>query len=243
MLTATRRVIASGLLLTLFTGCQGTMSKDDGGGQPFVSMGNPLEWGAESGEPRSGTPQRIVATWSDTIRQKMGEPAERGFGGRLYFYDGEIDPITVDGRLVIYAFDESDRDPTDHKPTRRYIFPADQLTKHMSESEIGPSYSVWLPWGGVEGAPTHISLIARFEPTAGGGLVVSEQTRQRLPGRGVAAPDSGVEVIAKQPAAEGVRQTGFETPVVASKTIKAPADVKTEAPRKKLSTTTIRLRR
>ncbi|QDT68721.1 hypothetical protein MalM25_16450 [Planctomycetes bacterium MalM25] len=241
MTTLSQRVITGGLLLALIVGCRGPLSSDEGGGKPFVSIGNPLEWGAESSEPRSGTPQRIVATWSDTIRQKMGESAERGFGGRLYFYDSEVDPITVDGRLVIYAFDESNRNPTDHKPTRRYIFPTDQLTKHMSESEIGPSYSVWLPWGGVEGAPTHVSLIARFEPSEGGGLVVSEQARQRLPGRGIATPDSGVEVIANQPSTEGVRQTGFEAPV----TVKSVAGTASEekADRKKLSTTTIRLSR
>ncbi len=243
MHTISRRVIAGGLLVSLVVGCRGPLSSEEESGKPFVSIGNPLEWGAETGEPRSGTPRRIVATWSDTIRQKMGESAERGFGGRLYFYDNEADPIMVEGRLVVYAFDESQRDPTDHKPTRRYIFPADQLTKHMSESEIGPSYSVWLPWGGVEGAPTHVSLIARFEPFEGGGLVVSEQARQRLPGWGIATPDAGVEVIAKQPAAEGVRQTGFEAPV-AARTEPAPsAGSGAEAPRKKLSTTTIRLPR
>lgn len=243
MSIASRRMIASALLVTLFVGCRGTMSGEQGGGKPLVSIGNPLEWGAESNEPRSGTPQRIVATWSDTIRQKMGEPAERGFGGRLYFYDGEIDPITVDGRLVIYAFDESDREPTDHKPNRRFIFPAEQLTNHMSESEIGPSYSVWLPWGDVAGAPTHISLIARFEPTAGGGLVVSEQTRQRLPGRGVNTPDSGVEMIAKQPVVEGVRQTGYEDAVTPAIPVKPTTAPKAVEKRKKLSTTTIRLPR
>lgn len=239
----TQCTIASSLLLAFIVGCRGPLSSEEGGGKPFVSIGNPLEWGAESGEPRSGTPQRLVATWSDTIRQRIGEPAERGFGGRLYFYDGAVDPITVDGRLVIYAFDELNRNPTDHKPTRRYIFPTEQLTKHMSESEIGPSYSVWLPWGGVEGAPTHVSLIARFEPSEGGGLVVSEQARQRLPGRGIAAPDSGVEVIANQPSTEGVRQTAFETPVAAKVEATPLRTGETKAPRKKLSTTTIRLSR
>lgn len=228
--------------LVAFTGCRGPLASSeppaDDKFAPFGKVTNPLDWGADPAEPRSGTPERVVATWVDTVRNRSGEQAERGFGGRVYFYDRGADPITVDGRLVVYAFDESNRLPTDHQPTRRYIFPTDQLTRHMSESEIGPSYSLWLPWGSAEGAPTRISLIARFEPTRGGGLVVSDQATQLLPGQGVAAPDAGREMLASQPAA-GVRQAAFAEPSGR----KAAGEAVPSEPRKRLSTTTIRLGR
>ncbi|HVT28142.1 MAG TPA: hypothetical protein VHE81_09010 [Lacipirellulaceae bacterium] len=132
--------------------------------------------------PRKGTPVRIVGTWTDTVLTQPGQKPQRGFGGRLMFYDKEGDkPILVDGQLVVYAFDEDGRDPTDNKPTRRYVFPADQMPIHMSKSEIGASYSFWLPWDEVGGPRTEVSLISRFEPKSGG-VVTSEQTRQVLPG-------------------------------------------------------------
>jgi hypothetical protein len=51
----------------------------------------------------------------------------------------------------------------------------------MSKSELGPSYSFWLPWDEVGGPQTEISLIARFEPN-GGSIVIGEQTKHLLPG-------------------------------------------------------------
>lgn len=233
-------VVALCSVACLQAGCRSTLpakgESADGEYGPFGKVANPMEWGAASDEPRSGSPERVVATWVDTVRQQVGSQPERGFGGRLYFYDRAADPITVDGRLVVYAFDEQDRAPTDHKPTRRYVFPAEQLTLHMSETEIGPSYSFWLPWGSVDGPSTEISLIARFEPTRGGGLVVSDQARQRLPGHGLAPTLGGKTQLAQASGAERVEQAGYQ------QQLEAPAK-EPEEPRKRLTTTTIRLGR
>jgi hypothetical protein len=98
------------------------------------------------------------------------------------FYDKEgKKPILVEGQLVVYAFDETGRQQTDNKPTRRYVFPADQMSLHMSKSDIGASYSFWLPWDEVGGPKTEVGLICRFEPK-GGGVVTGEQTHHLLPG-------------------------------------------------------------
>src|SRR5919106_8623 len=69
-------------------------------------------------EPEEGTPVRVVGTWTDTVLSQAGKKPQRGFGGRLTFYaEGEEKPILVDGQLVVYAFDETGREPTDNKPT------------------------------------------------------------------------------------------------------------------------------
>ena len=238
VMTRTLQSLAAvGLAICLLAGCRSTSSTVAKSEKPF-KLPNPLEWGAKSDEPRTGEPDRLVATWADTVRQTPGEPAERGFGGRVYFYDKGADPIAVDGRLVVYAFDESDRLPTDHRPTRRFVFPADQLPKNMSVSEIGPSYSVWLPWGTVDAPSTHVSLIARFEPVRGGGLVVSDQARQRLPGNGL-APVSPT-MIADSTKGTKVQQAGFDEQSGGNP---SAAPGKEEEPRKRLTTTTIKLNR
>jgi hypothetical protein len=133
-------------------------------------------------EPEEGVPVRMETTWTDTVLNQPGQKPQRGFGGRLIFY-GKDDhkPILVDGQLVVYAFDETGREPTDNKPTRRYVFPGDQMPARMSKTEIGASYSFWLPWDEAGGPQTEVSLICRFEPK-GGAVVVSEQTRHLLPG-------------------------------------------------------------
>src|SRR3954463_9514231 len=133
-------------------------------------------------KPQQGTPVRIVGAWTDTVMTQAGQKPQRGFGGRIIFYDKEgKKPILVDGQLIVYAFDETNRQATDNKPTRRYVFPADQMAIHMSKCDMGASYSFWLPWDDAGGPKTEVSLICRFEPK-GGAVVTGEQTKHLLPG-------------------------------------------------------------
>lgn len=148
-------------------------------------------------KPQEGTPIRMVCTWTDTVMTQAGQKPQRGFGGRIIFYDKEAKkPILVEGQLIVYAFDETNRDITDNKPTRRYVFPADQIPAHMSKCDMGASYSFWLPWDEAGGPKTTVSLISRFEPK-GGAVVTSEQTKLNLPGK--VAPPSATAGAPKPP--------------------------------------------
>ena len=150
-------------------------------------------------KPQEGIPIRMVGTWTDTVLSQAGQKSQRGFGGRILFYEKEgKKPILVDGQLVVYAFDETGRDATDNKPTRRYVFPADQMPLHMSKSELGASYSFWLPWDEAGGVRTEVSLICRFEPK-GGAVVTSEQTKHLLPGAAPPAAVAGAKTLPKLP--------------------------------------------
>ncbi len=134
----------------------------------------------ETGEFRR--PMRVVAMWSDTVLTTPGQTPVRGFGRRLMFYELDKDePIKAAGTLTVYAFDEEHRDPTNNRPDRKFVFTAEQFAKHYSKSDLGHSYSIWIPWDEVGGEPKEISLIVRFTPVEGG-VVVSEQVKQFLPG-------------------------------------------------------------
>jgi hypothetical protein len=136
-----------------------------------------------TGEDSPGTPTRIIASWTDTVLYQPNQVPLRGFGGRLIFYEGDKpEAIKVDGTLTVYAFDETNRDLNNVKPSRKYVFTKDQLPSHYSKSKLGHSYSVWIPWDEVGGPQKEISLIARFTPEKGS-VVVSEQTKQILPGQ------------------------------------------------------------
>jgi hypothetical protein len=133
-------------------------------------------------DDKPGKPDKIVALWTDTVLTQANQPPRRGFGGRLMFYEGKKeDPIKVEGRLIVYAFDETGRDPNNARPDHKYVFTAEQLPAHYSKSKIGHSYSVWLPWDEVGGMQKEITLIVRFEPKTGP-VAVGEQCRQLLPG-------------------------------------------------------------
>lgn len=171
------------------------------------------------GKPDPETPSRLVTTWTEATLSRPGETPKRGFGGRLAFFKQDSqDPVRVEGQLVVYAFDESGADPYKTEPTRRYVFPADQLAIYESPSQLGPSYSVWLPWDDRGGPEAKISLIARFEPKKGP-VVVGEQTKHYLAGPTPApAPGGGAPQLALTPTpAEpaGVQTAGFQTSGVA----------------------------
>jgi hypothetical protein len=214
------------LFASVMAGCSVPKKASDLKPSKLFSLG-------DEDEPEEGIPARMEVTWTDTVLNKPGQKPQRGFGGRLIFY-GRDDhkPILVDGQLVVYAFDETGRDPTDNKPTRRYVFPGDQMPARMSKTEIGASYSFWLPWDEAGGPQTEVSLICRFEPK-GGAVVVSEQTRHLLPGSLPASGEvarrappklpEGVPSRPAQPTLEslqranaansGVQLAGYESPV------------------------------
>lgn len=171
------------LALAAIVAASGCKTKGDG--WKFANWDMRRAVGMKKGPEDPKTPERLVATWTDTVLNTAGQPSKRGFGGRLVFFEREAkDPVRVDGQLVVYAFDETDREPHETHPTRRYVFPAEDFARMESDSALGSSYSVFLPWDEVGGAPKKISLITRFEP-AKGAIVLGEQTRHYLPGVGL----------------------------------------------------------
>ncbi|MEX0937662.1 MAG: hypothetical protein WDZ59_07355 [Pirellulales bacterium] len=162
---------------------------------------------------RIEVPTKVVAIWTDAVLHANGEVPERGFGGRLHFYArNDKEPVKVAGTLVVYGFDEANRNPIDPKPDRKFVFPPDELAKRMSETDVGPSYNIWVPWGDARGEQKDVSLIVRFEPL-NGPLVTSSQTRHRLPGTPVVEQAGGPQNTVPAAAAQygvydAVRQAG-----------------------------------
>lgn len=130
-----------------------------------------------------GKPDKIVAVWTDAVATTTGQPPVRGFGGRLMFYEGANDlPVKVDGTLIVYLFDETNRDPSNAKPDCKYVFTPEQLPKHYSKTKLGMhSYSFWIPWDKAGGLQKHFTLIVRFEPKSGA-PIVGEECKEMLPG-------------------------------------------------------------
>ncbi len=193
--------VAATLLAATLVACAGCSTAKSGDWKLAKSLDirRAIWWKEHKSDPQ--VPMRLVSSWTDAVLHRPGQKSQRGFGGRLSFFgrDGE-DPVRVDGQLVVYAYDENKGDPRSTQPTRRFIFPREQFERLESESTLGPSYSVWLPWDNeVAGPRKNISLIARFEPH-GGPLLVGEQTRHLLPGMALAGDEPAV-----QPGASGIQ--------------------------------------
>ena len=142
-----------------------------------LSLPKKLTLPGQADKPQS--PLKMTALWTDTV---LVEAGVAGFGGRVMFYGkSEEKPVMVEGELTVYAYDDTDDGHDNSVPARKYVFRAEELSKHYSTSSLGHSYSFWLPWGNVGGQQRQISLVARFKSKAGG-VVMSEMTRHFLPG-------------------------------------------------------------
>lgn len=170
-ITATRLLV----LLSLLGSCQACAPLD---------VGNPFEnFVLPEFDNKVHQPERVTAIWTNTVLNQEGKVGVRGFGGRLMFYGPKRErPIKVEGKLTVYAYDDTGRDPTNCVPDKKFIFRADQLVEHYSKSQLGHSYSFWVPWDEIGGLQRKITLVCRFE-SKGGGIVVSEMSSQVLPGR------------------------------------------------------------
>ena len=156
------RWIVFGLLISLsFSGCS-LLNKRE----------NENLFGTASDQPEKikfGEPVKMAVIWKDSTFTAPGTPPTRGFGGRFYFFNKKNKPIRVDGKLMIYAYDDSDESQKT-QADRRYEYEAKDFQKHYSETDIGHSYSIWVPWDKIGGYRKTITLIPMF--TAKSGQVV-----------------------------------------------------------------------
>jgi hypothetical protein len=164
-------VVGGMLVLASLSGCSSFVGKPGSGGT----------WPWSKAEVKPKLPTRILTIWTDAVHHQAGKKGERGFGGRVVFYeDGSETPIQVDGTLSIYVFaDEAGKESPE--PERKFVFGAEQLKRHYGKCSLGDSYSVWLPWDVVGGESRQLTLIARFDSNTGG-TVMSDPAKKMLPG-------------------------------------------------------------
>ncbi|MEL7499635.1 MAG: hypothetical protein AAFN77_18675 [Planctomycetota bacterium] len=175
-----KAVLIIGLLTWCTTGCTAVhdsmrISEKDSQWNPIAALRTKREkTGKEMGEPIT-----MAAIWKDTTYTEPGKPQKRGFGGRIFFYDAESNSVPAEGELVIYGFDGESGDS--NRPDKKFIFKADKFQEHFSESALGGSYSVWIPWDDVGGFRKSVTLIPIFK-TEDDRVIQTGQSINVLPG-------------------------------------------------------------
>lgn len=174
------------LLLTvvgLSTGC--TTFGDWGKAKDYV------EWPLSRFAKDYQKPQRIAVIWSPDVMTVPGKPAMRGFGGRLYFYNEKSVAVPVKGELMIYGYEEPAPNvggaalhPSEKKnvPDKKYKFSPEQFAERFSKSDLGASYSIWIPWDEAGGNVKRVSLIPIFK-LDDEQVVYGDPAELTLPGR------------------------------------------------------------
>jgi hypothetical protein len=130
---------------------------------------------AKAREVTLATPVRMAVVWTEAVMNNHGQAPVRGFGGRVYFYNDEGKAVAAKGQFVVYAFDDSRRDETSHRPERKFAYTAEQFAKYETQSPLGPSFNVWIPWDAAGGEQRELSLLPVFT-TSTGQVLAGEQT-------------------------------------------------------------------
>ncbi len=188
------------VLITCSIGCQAITksmsSATSSATKTVINATNSTPMGKIVGsEPKvaAGRPDSIVAIWKDATYTVANQTPTRGFGGRIYFYDRDKNPIAVDGELVVYGFVD-EKDKRNDKPEKRFITAREELPNHMSISSAGPSYTVWLPWDHIAGKQLNVTIVAAFKD-ASGKNIRGEAIAAVLPGEKSAMEQEAEELI------------------------------------------------
>ncbi len=193
--------------VSLASGCAGNTKN-----LPWVDKSSQIT------ESKYQAPAKMVALWSPAMYNTPGKPATRGFGGRLYFYNAKNEPVPVQGQLVVYCFDDTSK-TNDHKQAdRRVAFTPEQFSGHFSPTELGASYSIWVPWDAVGNSQAEISLVPIFT-AASGQVVVGQQSLALLPGPDSPVQEKRVEeqVLSAKMTQDGdVTRVGFDQEITAT---------------------------
>lgn len=180
--------VAASLLVLSPLGCATLPSETSDQEKSFFDR---MPWASkaadEAPEPYPN-PVKLAATWTPDTLVQTGRTPTRGFGGRVFFYDEKSRPVPVEGTLVVHGFDEKAPDPTD--TVKRFEFTPEQFTRHFSRSDLGASYSIWIPWDAVGGDERRISLVASFKNSEGK-LVQGIPATIMLPGKSAKPDESG----------------------------------------------------
>ncbi len=137
------------------------------------------------------TPSTISVIWSPDVLTMTGKPPTRGFGGRVFFYNARSQAVPVEGELIVHGYrgDPMVGESEQVKADKKFAFTAEQLTSHFSPSELGASYSIWIPWDGADGYRTEVTLIPTFK-VKDGGIVQGAPAKLNLPGRSLDGKDN-----------------------------------------------------
>lgn len=128
-------------------------------------------------------PSRMVAIWSESTIVGPNQVPIRGLGGRIYLYNRNHQAVKGDGDLIVYAYNDEGSNEEKVEPDRKYVISADELKRHYSPSEFGPSYSVWIPWDSAANDSLALSVVPIFKNTDGPTLV-GDHSRNLLSGKG-----------------------------------------------------------
>ena len=124
---------------------------------------------------------RVVCLWEPAEgRDPKGVPCQ-GFAGQILFLTNSSLPVSVDGDVRIYLFDDQGKGEEGDKPLHQFDFDSGSWSQHYSYGTLGPAYNVFVPYMRRGVYDANCALRVRLTPK-NGPVVFSEMTSIGLMG-------------------------------------------------------------
>ena len=149
----------------------GTMAAISGCSSTFVKtstsiMKSPMTAFTNARRPKPVS--RILCLWEAAEGQGLDEKPSRGFAGQIMFFSpGEPSPVKVNGIVRIYEYVDFDDSLSEHQPIHEFIFDDGGWNAHRTESTLGETYNVFLPYVLKDGRHNVCALRVEFESEDG----------------------------------------------------------------------------
>ena len=168
-----RTLLSIIVTVLVLSGCQSNLA--------YKRMQAKNPWAKNS--PKS--PTKMVDIWNTYAQTVPNGPPMRGIAGRVHFYneDKKRRAIKVDGSMTVFVFDGDQKDPARAKPIKVFKFNPETLDKHYSfKKPLGHGYDFFMPFDAVDGEEKTLCVIARFDDTLEGTLVIAQPVNVLLKG-------------------------------------------------------------
>lgn len=147
---------------------------------------------------------KIICLWQPADGHTAENRPTRGFAGQIYFFaqDGKT-PLTVDGDVRIYVFDDQGTIEEQAKPMHQFDYVDGAWKTHLYDTQLGPAYHVFVPYTRPGFHHAECSLRLRLKPTEGQ-VVYSDMVHVVMNGSTKKAADTSKS---KDAATDGVQPT------------------------------------
>jgi hypothetical protein len=128
---------------------------------------------------------KIVCLWEPAEgRDPKGIPCQ-GFAGQILFLTGKSLPVSVQGDVKVYLFDDHGTSEEQAKPLHEFNFDSEAWAQHYSYGSLGPCYNVFIPYMRKGANDATCALRLRLTPPENQGpALFSEMTSIELFGNG-----------------------------------------------------------
>lgn len=153
---------------------------------------------------------RCLCLWEPSEGTGVDNKPSRGVSGQIFFFTrGGASAVEVDGDVRIYVFDDEGSAEDQAQPLHQFDFLAGTWKAHLTSTQFGPAYQLFVPYSRKGGHQAELALRLRHTP-ANGSPLYSDIARVSLPGYERAKAKEGSDAYEpKVPQAEATANDNF----------------------------------